>query len=178
MNLEELKFPIGQFRKSLSIKAAFLNRCRKDIATFPTRLQKEVKHLSAEQLDTPYRPEGWTIRQVVHHCADSHMNSLIRFKLTLTEDKPSIKPYFEDRWAELSDSKNMPIEPSIKILEGVHERWVMILNNLLPEDLHRIYIHPEYGKEFALDEAICLYAWHCNHHLAHITTLKATKGWK
>ncbi|MFZ9846607.1 MAG: YfiT family bacillithiol transferase, partial [Flavobacteriales bacterium] len=127
---------------------------------------------------TPYREMGWTIRQVVHHCADSHMNSLTRFKLTLTEDKPVVKPYWEDRWAELVDSKSMPISPSVQMLEGIHARWTVLLNSLSEQDLVKSFIHPEHGKEFRVDENIGVYAWHCNHHLAHITELKKRKNWK
>jgi len=149
-----------------------------EISTFPSRLKNEVNHLTNEQLNTQYRPEGWTIRQVVHHCADSHMNSLIRLKLTLTEDQPTVKPYYEERWAELADSKNMPIEPSLKMIEGIHERWTVLLNNLSESDYSKIFIHPEHGKAFRIDENIGMYAWHCNHHLAHITETKKRNNWK
>jgi len=177
MSLESLKFPIGKYLKPEVITEQLLLQYKTAISSFPSRLKKEVVNLTDEQLDTPYRLDGWTIRQVVNHCADSHMNSLTRFKLTLTEDKPIVKPYFEERWAELSDSKTMPIEPALKMLEGIHERWTVLLNNLQSEDLSRVFIHPEHGKEFRLDENIGIYAWHCNHHLAHITTLKKQKGW-
>ncbi len=178
MTSEEIKFPIGKFKKPVEITTQILLNYIKEISTFPKRIQLEVENLTDEQLDTPYRNGGWTIRQVVHHCADSHMNSLIRLKLTLTEDKPTIKPYYEDRWAELFDSKNMSIQPSLKMLEGIHERWTLLLNNLTKEQLGRTFIHPEHGREFRLDENIALYAWHCNHHLAHITSLKLRMGWK
>jgi len=177
MTDQELKYPIGKFTKPETISQETLTQWIADIASFPERLKKEVSHLADAQLDTPYRPEGWTIRQVVHHCADSHINSLIRFKWALTEEKPTIKPYFEDRWAELADSKTFPIQSSIQILEGVHARWVALLSGFDNNDLQRIYIHPEHNKEFSLAEAIGLYAWHCNHHLAHITTLKKRKDW-
>lgn len=134
--------------------------------------------LSDAQLDTPYRPEGWTIRQVVHHCADSHMNAIIRLKLALTEEKPVIKPYFEDRWAELVDGKSLPIEPSLKILEGVHKRWVLLLENLTASQFQRTFVHPELGTEFSLAVATANYAWHCEHHLAHITNVQTRNGWK
>lgn len=175
--LNKLRFPIGQFVAPKIITAEMQIACISDIESFPERLKKEVLHLSDDQLDTPYRPNGWTIRQVIHHSADSHMNALIRFKLTLTEEKPTIKPYWEHLWAELIDTKKMPIKPSINIIEGVHERWTILLRSLHREDLEKSYIHPEYNKEFKLNEAIALYAWHCNHHLAHITTIKQLKGW-
>ncbi|MBC7390699.1 MAG: putative metal-dependent hydrolase, partial [Opitutaceae bacterium] len=139
--------------------------------------EAEVIYLTDSQLDTSYRPEGWTIRQVVNHCADSHMNSLVRFKLALTEDKPIIKPYYEERWAELSDSKSMPVIPAIQMLHGIHSRWTILLKSLSDNDIKKTFIHPEHGKEFSIEENIGVYAWHCNHHLAHITTLKKSKGW-
>jgi hypothetical protein len=178
MTIDELKYPMGKFVKPESFTPEILNHYIRNIESFPSRLRTEVEHLTDEQLDTRYRAGGWTIRQVVNHCADSHMNSFTRFKLALTEDTPTIKPYFEARWAELADSKNMPIEPALKILEGLHQRWVVILKSLTKEELEKKYIHPEQGKELRLDGTIGLYAWHCNHHLAHITTLKKTRNWE
>lgn len=178
MTLEQLKFPIGKFEKPTTITKDDLLNWISEISTFPSRLKNEVNHLTNEQLNTQYRPEGWTIRQVVHHCADSHMNSLIRLKLTLTEEKPTVKPYYEERWAELADSKNMPIEPSLKVIEGIHERWTVLLNNLSESDYSKIFIHPEHGKAFRIDENMGIYAWHCNHHLAHITETKKRNNWK
>lgn len=177
MDIEKLKFPIGKFEKPTIITKDILTKWISDISTFPIRLLNEVVDLTDEQLDTQYRPNGWTIRQVIHHCADSHMNSLIRLKLALTEDQPTIKPYFEERWAELLDTKNMPIQPSLKMIEGIHERWAVLLNNLTDEQYGRIFIHPEHGKTFRVDENIGVYAWHCNHHLAHITATKKQNNW-
>jgi hypothetical protein len=175
--LTTLKFPIGKFQKPALLTDEILERFIKDIETFPGRLRKEVSSLNDQQLDTPYRPEGWTLRQVVHHCADSHMNSIIRFKLALTEDKPTIKPYFEERWAELPDSKNLPVEHSLLLLEGLHARWVTLLRLIPKEELKKSFIHPEHGKEIQLEENLGIYAWHCNHHLAHITSLKMRMNW-
>ena len=175
--LQYLRFPIGPFKKPEIISKELLQQWISDIQSFHIRLKNEVQHLNDKQLDTPYRENGWTIRQVVHHCADSHMNSLIRFKLALTEEKPTIKPYFEERWAELADSKTMDISPSLKMIEGIHARWTVLLKSLNEEDLKRTFIHPEHGKEFRVDENIGIYAWHCNHHLAHITELKKSKNW-
>ena len=127
-----------------------------------------VKDLNDEKLKNKYRPDGWTIKQVVHHCADSHINSFVRFKLALTEDVPAIKPYFEDRWAELSDSLSNDISDSIQILNSLHNKWVLLLRSLTVEQLHREFFHPETNKKISLKENIGLYAWHCNHHLAHI----------
>ena len=172
MNQEQLKYPIGKFVMPVELTADLLEQWISEMALFPERLRNEVRHLSEEQLDTPYRPEGWTIRQVVHHCADSHMNSLIRLKLALTEESPTIKPYMQARWAELPDSKTMPVEPSLKMIEGIHERWVAILRSLTEEQYKRVFIHPEHGREFRVDQNVAIYAWHCKHHLAHITATK------
>ncbi|WP_114748912.1 YfiT family bacillithiol transferase [Pleomorphovibrio marinus] len=177
MTIEALKYPIGKFEKPTIISRNHLLKWIQDISSFPERLKNEVKLLTNEQLDTPYRPGGWRIRQVIHHCADSHMNSLTRLKLSLTEDQPIIKPYDEKRWAELSDAKDMPIEPSLKILEGIHERWTVLLHNLNENEYGRSFVHPENGQILRVDETIGLYAWHCNHHLAHITTLKKRSHW-
>jgi hypothetical protein len=178
MNQEQLKYPIGKFEMPVELTVDILEQWISDIALFPERLRNEVEHLNEEQLDTLYRPEGWTIRQVVHHCADSHMNSLTRLKLTLTEDSPTIRPYFEARWAELPDSKSMPVEPSLKMIEGIHERWVTILRSLTEEQYKRVFIHPEHGRQFRVDQNVAIYAWHCNHHLAHITKTKKRLNWR
>lgn len=177
MNLEELKYPIGKFQFPKEINSEMIINFIHIIENFPIKISNEVNNLSDEQLDTQYRPEGWTIRQVVHHCADSHMNAFIRFKLALTEDTPIIKPYLENKWAELSDSKLIPIDSSLKIIEGLHHRWSILLNNLSNDDYKKEYLHPETNRKFKLNEALALYAWHCNHHLAHITNLKKLKGW-
>lgn len=176
MNIETLRYPIGNFTKPSLITPALLTEWTTHIETFPQRLRTEVMHLTETQLDTPYRPEGWTIRQLVHHCADSHMNAYIRFKLALTEEQPTIKPYMEARWAELIDS-SMPIESSMQILSGLHARWTTLLRSLTETELAKTFVHPEHQKTFRLDEIIALYAWHCNHHLAHITKLKERNGW-
>ncbi len=178
MTIEKLKYPIGKFKKPEEITAEIISEWISDITSFPASLRSEVNHLSNDQLDTPYRPDGWTIRQVIHHCADSHMNSLMRLKLALTENVPTIKPYIQNRWAELSDSKNMPIEASLKMLEGIHERWAVLLNDLSEEQFKRTFVHPENGNTFRIDENTALYAWHCNHHLAHITETKKRNSWK
>lgn len=176
--LDKLRFPIGDYKKPSKITSQDISKWIDDIERFPLRLVNEVKHLTEDQLNITYRPEGWTIKQVIHHCADSHINSIVRFKLTLTEDKPIIKPYFEDRWAELSDVKHAPIDSSIKLLEGLHLRWATLLKHLTKSELKKTFVHPEHGREFSIEETIGVYAWHCNHHLAHITSLKERKGWK
>lgn len=175
--IDALRFPVGEYSAPAIIDAQTLNRYIDIIGNFPERLRTETAHLSNLQLDTPYRPEGWTIRQVVHHCADSHMNSFIRFKLALTESKPAIKPYNESEWAKLEDSYLMPIEPSLLILDGLHARWYKLLLSLKADELKRTFVHPQHGKIFRLDENTGIYAWHCEHHLAHITSLKKRMNW-
>ena len=176
--MEELKYPIGNYHKpdvfTKEIMAGYISV----IELFPGKIKKEVEHLTDQQLDTPYRPQGWTIRQVVNHCADSHMNALIRVKWTLTEETPIIKPYHEALWAELADGKSMPVQPALIILQGVHERWVVLLRSLTEKEWLRGFIHPEKGRELSLQESTGSYAWHCSHHLAHITRLKDKMGWK
>lgn len=154
-----------------------LNGFIADIESFPVRLRNAVENLTEVQLDTPYREDGWTIRQVVHHCADSHMNSQIRYKLALTEENPTIKPYYEDRWAELADSKEFPVEVSLKLIESIHQRWVHLLRSMKEEDFKRTFFHPEHNRSVSLGETTALYAWHSNHHLAHITNLLDRNKW-
>lgn len=172
MDIEALKFPIGKFEKPADITKSDLEKWMYDIATFPARLKEAVQDITEDEMDATYRPGGWTIKQLIHHCADSHMNSFIRFKLALTENSPTIKPYFEERWARLPDANTMSVLPSLKILDGVHERWTVLLRHLTEEQCERIFIHPEHGRAFRIDESTALYAWHCNHHLAHIKEAK------
>lgn len=175
--LEKLKYPIGKFTAPENYSAAYLTERIAEIESFPERLKKEVFQLTPEQLETPYREDGWTIRQVIHHCADSHMNCFIRIKWALTENKPVIKFYHEDLWAELHDNLTMPIEPTLSFLEGLHFRLAYLMKSFSETDLNRSFIHPENNKEYQLKEIIGTYAWHGNHHLAHITELKNRKGW-
>lgn len=177
LTLEKLRYPIGKFKIPEAYTNDYLKEKIATIATFPERLKKEVSHLTAEQLDTPYRKNGWTIRQVIHHCADSHMNCFIRIKWALTEDNPIIKFYQEDLWGELHDNATMPIEPTLLFLEGLHFRLAYLMEHLSESDLNKTFIHPEHNAEFQLKEIIGTYAWHGNHHLAHITELKKQKGW-
>ena len=171
---KDLRYPIGEFDPS-TIDIARRAEHIRTYSELPEKLGAAVDGLTDEQLDTPYRPEGWTLRQTVHHLADSHMNGLVRVKLALTEEKPTIRPYLEDRWAELPD-KSMPIESSMKILEGVHSRVAEILKNLADDDFNRKFIHPDTG-EWTLDGFIALYAWHSRHHTAHITSARERNGW-
>ena len=147
-----------------------------DIAVLPARLRAAVAGLTDEQLDTPYRPGGWTVRQVVHHLPDSHMNGLIRTKLALTEDEPTIKPYDEKLWAELPDAK-LPIEISLGLVDGLHARWAETFRTMRPEFFARFFIHPELGGAVTLDGQLHGYAWHSRHHVAHITALRQRQGW-
>lgn len=178
MSIEQLQYPIGKFEKPEVITATHLAQWIDTLAAFPVRLKLEVAHLSDTQLDTPYRPQGWWVRQVVHHCADSHLNSFVRFKLALTENEPTVKPYFEERWAELPDSKTMAVQPSLLLLEGLHARWVVLLKSLTAEQLQRKFLHPEHSRPLQLNEYVGFYAWHCAHHLAHITQLKKRENWQ
>jgi len=176
VKLEQLRYPIGKFNKPSIITSQHLETWIKAIATFPVRLKKLVEDLEPAQYQWQYRPHGWTIAQVIHHCADSHMNSFIRFKLALTEPNPTIKPYLEAVWAELPDVSESEALNSIKILEGVHARWTILLQSLQSSDWKKSFIHPEHNKHFFLDENAGIYAWHSNHHLAHIRQAIATKG--
>ena len=170
------RYPIGKFHYDGppldEQKQAFIG----DIANTPAGLRAAVEGLSPQQLDTPYREGGWTVRQVVHHVPDSHMNAYIRYKLALSEDEPTIKPYAEDRWAELADSKTTPIEVSLALLENVHDRWVRILRSLKSEEWKRQFLHPEMGA-VSLEKSLALYSWHGRHHVAHVTELRKRMGW-
>ena len=173
----DLRFPIGKFTWSGVNTPEDRSHFIAEIAATPERLRKAVSGLSTAQLETPYRPGGWTIRQVVHHVPESHMNSYIRFKLALTEDSPTIKPYDEARWAELEDVGNTPIEVSLNLLESLHQRWIVLLRSLTPAALQRQFNHPEHGM-VSLDRNLALYAWHGAHHVAHISTLRDRMGWR
>ena len=164
--LEKLKYPIGKFiykEYDNNAQQAFIAI----LQNFPQKITELTKSLTDRQLDTPYRPDGWTVRQVVHHCTDSHMNAFIRFKLALTEEKPTVKAYEEQLWAVQPDY-NLPISASLSIIEGLHTRWVALLNSMKSVDFEAKYIHPQTGKELDLKFMLPLYAWHCEHHLAHI----------
>ena len=174
---DQLRYPIGKFKAPEEYTTEYLSERIEEIAQFPVVLKKEVLHLTDEQLNTPYRDGGWTIRQVIHHCADSHMNCLIRLKWALTEDTPTIKFYFEDRWGEMADNATMPVAPSLSFLEGLHFRLAYLMKSFSESDLNKSFIHPEHNASFQIKEIIGTYAWHGLHHLAHITELKKRKGW-
>jgi hypothetical protein len=165
---EALRFPIGRFQLPTTISAADRARYIEEIAAAPAAMRAAVKGMSEAKLNTPYRPGGWTIRQVVHHVPDSHMNAYIRMKLALTEDEPRITTYMEDLWAELPDSRVVPVETSLQLLESVQERWVALMRSMTDAQWQRAYMHPEQGR-FPLDRQAALYAWHGKHHVAHIT---------
>jgi uncharacterized damage-inducible protein DinB len=171
----DLRYPIGRFRAPASNGPEIRTAHIQTIRLLPERLQASVKGLSDAQLDTPYREGGWTVRQLVHHVADSHAMAYTRFKLALTEDWPMIKPYDEAAWAELADSK-LPIDDSIAMLDALHDRWVALLESMSEEDFAKGYDHPENGRQ-ALAKALAIYDWHSRHHVAHITELRARQGW-
>lgn len=174
--MSDLRFPIGCFKLDAAPTDDQIWQAIGEIAEAPAKLRAAVEGLSPEQLDTPYRPGGWTVRQVVHHVPDSHLNSYSRFKLALTEDEPTIKGYYEDRWAELDDARTAPIEVSLALLESLHERWVLLLKSLARADFARTFRHPELGV-VSLAKNVCLYGWHGRHHVAHITSLSERMGW-
>lgn len=178
LDLEKLKYPIGKFIAPKTYSSDYILAKIEEIESFPERLKKETGNLNNDQLNTPYRPGGWTVRQVIHHCAESHINCFIRIKWTLTENNPVIKPYDENLWSALQDNLHMPIESSLNLLEGLHARLAFLMKSLSKTELEKSFIHPENNSEYKIKEIIGLYAWHGNHHLAHITSLKKYKNWK
>jgi uncharacterized damage-inducible protein DinB len=170
------RYPIGKPDLKPELSDAERRDAIESIAATPAALRAAVAGLTEEQLDTPYREGGWTVRQVVHHVPDSHLNAYTRFKLALTEDEPTIKPYAEDRWAELEDSRTTPIEVSLTLLETLHRRWDELLRSLGPDDFQCTLQHPDMGR-LTLDQMLCLYSWHGRHHVAHVTELRAREGW-
>lgn len=175
--MDELKYPVGKHSFDAAVEGEEYPELIEIIAAAPAVLRKALSGLSDSQLDTPYREGGWTVRQVVHHMADSHMNAYCRVKLALTEKEPRIKTYVEAAWAELPDSR-APVEVSLRLLESVHDRWVRIWRSLSESDLRqRRFIHPDYASPIRLEQALSMYAWHCRHHTAHITRLRERQGW-
>ncbi|MFZ5553283.1 MAG: YfiT family bacillithiol transferase [Bacteroidota bacterium] len=174
-NTEKLKYPIGRYTKPAAVTTERIEEWKKSIETFPERLRKETENLTDAELNYRYRPESWTIRQLIHHCADSHMNAFIRFKLALTEDHPTVKPYDENKWSELLDTKIGLPDFSVKIIEGLHHRWVLVLQSMSSSDYKKTFYHPENKNTVSLDECLAQYAWHAEHHLAHIIQAKQMK---
>jgi hypothetical protein len=177
LELEQLRYPIGRFSFPEEINEKDINKWIDVLEHFPNRLEELVKDLTNEQLDTPYRPKGWTVRQVLHHVSDSHHHSYTRFKWALTEDEPLIKAYYEERWAELDDSKTAPIQMSLEHLRAIHYKLVYVLRSLSLDDLNKGFIHPESNKLVLLKQNLALYAWHSNHHYSHIENLLMRKKW-
>lgn len=174
--MSDLRFPIGKFSLAGPFPESDYPRLIGEIAETPGALRSAVAGLSRDRIETPYRPGGWTVKQVVHHLPDSHMNAYVRFKLALTEDEPTVKGYEEAKWAELSDSQRVPIDVSLDLLDALHLRWVTLLRGMDASDFRRALKHPERGP-LTLAQLLGLYAWHGRHHVAHITSLRSREGW-
>jgi uncharacterized damage-inducible protein DinB len=174
--MTDLRYPIGKFTYEGPPTPSQRQELLLQIEQAPSRLRAAVTGLSEQQLETPYRPDGWTVRQVVHHVPDSHLNAYTRFKLALTEEEPTITPYAEDRWARLADTQATPVDVSLALLDSLHDRWVRLLRSLQPQDWKRTFRHPELGA-VSLEKNLALYAWHGRHHVAHITALRQRNGW-
>jgi len=175
---DDLRFPIGKFERPTAVTPADRSAYIEVLAQAPARMRAAVAGLTAAQLDTPYRPEGWTVRQVVHHVPDSHMHAYLRFRLALAEDTPTVQPYAEATWAKLPHARTGPIEYSQGLLDALHVRWVALLKDMTEADFARGYRHPEHpGRIQPLGEVLALYAWHSRHHVAHITGLRTRMGW-
>lgn len=178
MTIADLRYPIGPFRRTeIESTAEERDEWIGAVSTLPTAFRAAVAGLSSEQLDHGYRPGGWTVRQLVHHVPDSHMNAYMRFKLALTEDEPTIKPYDEGRWADLPDVAAVDPAVSLALLDALHTRWVGLLDRLEPGDWSRAFRHPEHDRLIRLDEALAMYAWHGRHHTAHVVSLREREGW-
>ncbi len=175
--METLQYPLGKYRIEHEIDEARRAELIAQIASAPMQLRVAVSGLDDAQLDTPYRPEGWTVRQVVHHLADSHINAYVRMKLALTEDTPTIKPYDEKLWAALPEARSAPVELSLVLLEAMHARWLLMLDAMQPPDFQRCFHHPESGSQVPLDHMLAMYAWHGRHHIAHVTSLRERRDW-
>lgn len=175
--LDALKYPVGKFAMPPAPTADDNAKSRHVLGLLPSKLRQAVAGLNDSQLDTPYRDGGWTVRQTVHHVADSHLNAYCRFRLALTEDAPTIKTYEEALWAELPDARTMLLAPSLEILDGVHARLVALIDTLTPEQWQRGFVHPEHGRTMTLAQTAALYAWHSVHHVAHITALRSRNKW-
>ncbi|TJY44173.1 putative metal-dependent hydrolase [Cohnella pontilimi] len=174
---EDLRYPVGKFHHEGDITAAHREAWMRDIEQLPDKLAAAIQGLSPEQLNTPYRDGGWTVRQVVHHLADSHMNAFIRMKLALTEERPTIKPYEEGDWAALPDSVSAEPQLSLDLLKGLHARWILLLQSMSDADFAKTFFHPGSQQVQRLDRTLGLYAWHSRHHVAHITSLRERMGW-
>lgn len=174
--MADLRYPVGPFASPAPFTAAHRAAALTVLAEAPARLRLAVAGLNDEQLDTRYRPDGWTVRQVVHHVADSHINAYLRTKFALSDELPTIKPYPEAIWAEMMDSRTAPVGVSLQLLDALHERWLMILRTIEGDQWHRRLLHPERG-EMTLDDVLAMYEWHSRHHVAHVTALRSRMGW-
>jgi hypothetical protein len=174
--MSDPRYPLGRFTPDPNPTPATRNRHIEQIAATPSAMRQTISGLTKDQLDTPYREGGWSVRQVIHHVPDSHLNAYIRFKWALTEDAPTIKPYDEGAWAQMKDSELTPVDVSLTLLESLHARWTVLLQSLRVEDFQRKFIHPDSGPH-DLDWLLGLYSWHGNHHVAHITSLRERMGW-
>jgi uncharacterized damage-inducible protein DinB len=175
--MDDLRYPVGKFQPESNVTADQRRTWIGQIADAPRALREAVAGLNEQQLETPYRPEGWTVRQVVHHVPESHMNAFIRYKLALTENNPTIKPYDETAWSKVADTARTPVEVSLTLLDALHKRWVVLLESMAAEDFARPLFHPERGP-VTLDWMLQLYAWHGRHHVAHITSLRRRERWE
>ena len=171
------RYPVGKFVMESDVTPAKREAAIAEIDATPAKLRAAVSGLDDTQLDTPYREGGWTIRQVAHHVPDSHLNAYIRLKLALTETEPTIKPYEEQHWAELADSKTMPIAVSLDLLDALHKRWMVVVRSMKDTDFARTFVHPAFPKPMTLDTILFMYAWHGRHHVAHVTEVRKRKGW-
>jgi hypothetical protein len=173
----DLRFPVGKFVRPESLSPEQRKAAIRTIAELPAKLRAALKGLNEKQLATPYRPDGWTVTQVVHHISDSHMNALTRLKLGLTEEVPTIKPYDEAKWAELEDGRSTLVSESLAMIDGLHAKWAFLLERMKPEQFARKINHPEWKTPMSLDTLLALYEWHSRHHVAHITELRKREGW-
>jgi len=176
MQMSDPRYPLGKFSFDGDLTAEQKKQYLNDIEQLPARFRAALQGLSEKQLDTPYRDGGWTVRQVTHHVPDSHMNAYVRFKLALTEDEPTIRPYMEDRWAELPEAKTAPVALSLALLDSLHQRWTLMLRNIADTGWKRNFRHPEMGL-MSLEKTLALYSWHGRHHTAHVTALREKMGW-
>jgi DinB superfamily len=174
--MADLRYPVGPFVAPASFSAADRDTAFKTLAELPARMRLACAGLTEAQLDTPYRPDGWTVRQVVHHTVDSHINAYLRTKFALSDDNPTIRPYPEAIWAEMADAKSAPVSMSLTLLDALHGRWVMLLRSLAPGQFARTLLHPERGP-MTIDDVLAMYEWHSRHHTAHITALRDREGW-
>jgi len=176
--IEDLKYPIGKSKVPEKISSTDIQKWISDISELPLKFNNATRTLTREQLDTPYRPEGWTLKQLVHHIADSHMNGLLRFKWALTEDEPTIKAFDEKQFADLDDSKLAPVEISLDLISALHAKWVILLENMSVSDFEKTFVHPVSGHRFTLKESLAHYSWHGRHHFAQLENLLIRKGWQ